>query len=177
MSNDFDLRRRLRSLSQQGLEPGRDLWPEIAGALGEWRRARRTRRLKLLAAAVLLALAGTASVRLLAPRDRLPSGAHTSLPAGSSESLRQAYLAYSAARRQLLREIDNELRSAAPEVRHEIEQSFAVIDAAIDRLQGSPATRALDRGTERDLVALYEHQLKVLQTVESRLQGIDVRQN
>lgn len=178
MSHDreSEIGRRLRALSKEGLEPGRDLWGGVERRIREHQARRQRWARGLAAAAVVVVMLGTAwtvdrvrSRSLAAPPSiALPS---RTAPAGGSPDVQRAFLEYQELRHHLGRELARELAGRPEELRREIEESLAIIDAAMQRLEESLATLPQDPKAELELVALYRRELRLLDHLDARLGG------
>lgn len=158
--------------SARGLEPGRDLWPEIEAELPPKRR--RTGRRRLLVAAALL-LSTVAVWRLLdvsdtpAPLD-LPSRSRPPLTTTSDE-LREAVGAYRSESERLLTQVARELDRYPDALGADVRSSLETFERALAELEGAVTALPGDEALETRLASLYEQQLDALRGLHGRLKG------
>lgn len=175
-----DVERRLRELSLAGVEPERDLWPGIESEIRASRLAAGTARRWLVAAAgiVLVAAAvltfrggGSESLEFDPPAAR-------ALPASSSPYLVEVFDDYDRSRAELRRALERKLadypEELTPPLAAAIETNLAVIDEAMANIERALADLPRDEELERSLVALYEHELRLLEELSARLAGSNV---
>jgi hypothetical protein len=177
-----DLEARLRALPA-GIEPPRDLWPEIAARLDERDTAGRRPRWWAQAAAVVLLVAGSSllTARLL-DRDRAgdetgPVATHAvrgieAMPAAFGPDA-QLGDEYHAARAQLTALLEERLATMPPGTRVKLEANLAElrraareINEALDEYPGDPLLEQL-------LLKTYQDELAVLANVHELTTALD----
>ena len=175
--NDEPLAEELRRLGDEGLEPPRDLWPEIREELETRKIVRRSPRWVLRAAAAVLLTTSAAMAWWLvgepAPRlleELVVQRSSGDLPATISPELRQAFDEYLAERQRLLDLVGRELESYPPEVRADVLTSIERIEDAMREIETSIGALS-ERGGEGRLAILYERELRLLRSVGARLGG------
>lgn len=178
-----DLEARLHALPS-GIEPPRDLWPEIAARLDDRGSASRRPRRWAQAAAVVLLVAGSSllTARLLdRARDGGETGPIASVPAirgieampaafGPGAQLGDEYLA---ARAQLTALLEERLATMPPATRAKLEANLAElrraareINQALDEYPGDPLLEQL-------LLKTYQDELAVLANVHELTTALD----
>ncbi|KFN50944.1 hypothetical protein [Arenimonas composti] len=133
--NDPDLRFRLRQLPRE-IEPGRDLWPDIAARLQQ--PPRRSHWRPMLAAAAVAALAIAIGAQLRTPESPvLPDPAAVAVaegPAGEGGAAGNGVLQREA--HAMAREYDAALREyAGAPVPEDLQPVLATLDASADQIQ------------------------------------------
>lgn len=187
---DLELTRDLRRLRDQGLEPRRDLWPELRARLEaetelpsprfDRAESRGSSAWRLAAAAVLVA--GLISTTLLWNRGngeesdwrQLVSRVRTQadLPSELDPATRALLSEHLREREQLLRHISASLESYPPELRSEIRRGIAEVEAAMQDLERSISSAEGDASAQAEqpeLVSLYDLELRMLRDVNERL--------
>ena len=164
----------LRRLAERGIEPERDLWPDLRREIEARPQSARPRRWWVAAAGiVLLALVAGVAWRMSQPAadpvfaefERQRS--FSDLPADSSPALQSKFAEYLAARGEILRRVGRQLQGYPPETRDEIRRSVETIERAmrdIERTMASP-----ERADETRLAELYDLELRLLGLVHQRL--------
>ena len=171
-----ELARELRQLSERGQEPAHDLWPGIRAEIGDSSAAPKLRTAWLLAAALLL---GTIGVSVWwVTRSGPDAGSSLAfartaadLPSASPASLRNTFSRYLGERQQLLERIERELDGYPVELRRDIRNNIAVIEAAMKEIEQSLSQLPAEPATEVQLAALYERELRFLRGVSERLRA------
>ena len=169
----------------QGVAPGRDLWPGIAGALEERREAPsggapRWNRLFAQAAAVLLLVGGSSGVTWLAMKQDAPLVAtepsstvlNFQPVAGSFGSQYHLGAEFVEARNDLEARLDEELERLSPETRAEVEANLNTIRAAIVEINLALANEPDNALLQQLLVNAYRDELAVMSRVDGMASSV-----
>jgi predicted anti-sigma-YlaC factor YlaD len=155
------------------VEPARDLWPGIAGRLGEPVVVRRWRHWLPLAAAAALLVTATAAITVwrVGP-GRTAATIEPGTPVVAAGLRDDAALAGAIGdcRRAAasLRAVLAQRRQAiAPATLRVIDANLAVVDGAISELDRALAAHPSNRGLEVLLAATYQRQIDLLETANS----------
>lgn len=165
----------LRALSEDGLEPERDLWPELESRIGTVPSARRPVWHYAAAAMVVVGAAAGLFWMLSGPRyatgfeSLAASRSQAQVPQASSAEFRKTFRDYLDERERILGLVAEQLRNYPPEVRNEIRHSIEVIEQAMRDIEASVATVTPDPETEARLAELYDLELRLVGVVNDRL--------
>lgn len=184
-----------------GVEPPRDLWPEIEAGirassrspvedLGRWRKARRTdtrrarpwARPSLLAAAALVLLVVGTGVGLAVSRAGGPAGPSGSVQSAGTDPADDPSFRFAAAAREVeeayepsIRELTEILETGrddlAPETVEVVEESLRIIEEAIREAREALEADPGTQGALRTLSNMYETKLQVLRTAAGLTRG------
>lgn len=187
--NDIDYERDPLMLAARqlprGMAPARDLWPGIAEAIEEQRKApSRGRpgwnRVFAQAAAVLLLVGGSSGVTWLAMKKDMPSvaaepsaGVLDFQPvAGSFGSQYHLGAEFVEARNDLEARLDEELKRLSPETRAEVEANLNTIRAAIVEINLALAKEPDNALLQQLLVNAYRDELAVMSRVDGMASSV-----
>lgn len=151
------------------VQPGRDLWPDIAASLPP-RRARRWRYLPLVATLSAVAFAGLLAVQLLIPdvQERTPGIA--TIPAQSAAQLPPEFLtaeaAYREVRAQRLADLEEQLAQLSPETRERVARSLDTIQLALVELRTALGEAPADPVLQHLLLSVYSQEMAVLGQID-----------
>lgn len=167
----------LRELAERGLEPERDLWPELQRRIVAAKGTRRP--IWYYAAAASVFVGSVAGILWILGQPHSASGLELLLssrsPAqvspASTADFQQAFRRYLDERERILGLVAEQLRDYPPEVREQIRRSMEVIERAMADIEASVAASAPDPAAEARLVKLYELELRLVGVVNERLRG------
>lgn len=152
-------------------EPEADLWPGIARQIAPARPGTLQLRWPVAAAAALALVAGSAAVTTLLTRDGSPAQTVASAPAGPAGDMPVLPAGYDEAERSLSDAIERLEQAYAaaestlpPDVRAQIGESLAALDAAISDARTRAGASPADLGAARYLTRTMQRKLDVLET-------------
>lgn len=179
---DDKLTRAARQLAT-GVEPQRDLWPDIERAISE-PVPRRSWRMPMYAqaAAVVLLIGASSGLTYLAMKDDAPVMISRVTPEytferaafGSSYTLGSDYLE---TRADVLARFERELARLAPEERQDVEQSLEVIRGAIDDINAALQQDPDNTLLQDLLMKTYHEELNVMRKVGGMTQSVMARRD
>ena len=168
----------LRRLSHEGSEPQHDLWPEIrneiervgTGSGSAW---------WLRLAAALLVVSGLVAIAWLLSRQsdtdwqalEVRARSQADLPGESNAELRAIFVRHLEEREELLRLVAQALETYPPELRRDIRENIAVIEDAMQELEGSLVELPGAPAEQLQLASLYDRELRLLRDLNARLRG------
>ena len=170
-----ELENALQELGPRGREPEHDLWPGIRDAIRQPAERRDSSRLVLLAAAMVAAAVVGVAGWWLASRAQdtvslsVATRTEADLPPGSTDELRRAFARHLDERAELLRRLETALDAYPPELRGEVQNNIAVIEAAMREIETSLDGLVDNRAEELRLATLYDQELRLLQGLNDRL--------
>jgi hypothetical protein len=182
---DLEFLRRVRNEAAalpRTLEPGRDLWPEIAARLdgarrgtvdfGRYRTRQRVPMMRYVVAAAAIALFAVALPLLVEPR---PSGVGPVDVAGaapeSDPELERVTAQYLAARDELMAALAERKDKIAPETYAVVEENLTVIASAVSEIETALAIEPESEKLERMLYAAYRSEVNLLRQAVQLSEG------
>lgn len=182
---DDKLMRAARGLATE-ISPGRDLWPGIAAAIHEPRRARWAPWLAQAAAAVLL-VGASSLLTYVAVRpdanDMPPQVVKVAMPVGLTFE-RAAFggedtlaSVFGRASGNVGSQLDRELATLSPEAREDVQRNLAVIHQAIDEIAAALEKEPDNVFLQELLVATYGDELALMNRVGSMAQRVLARKD
>jgi hypothetical protein len=184
-----DTKAGIRSLSQlaQDIPPPRDLWPGIAAEIsrdaqraGDFTGKRRSYAPSRMQWAALAAVVTALAVGMWVGRNLLPVGGTQSAPQiasnGTQDLLAAAYInpRYARERAELVRALDEKMKTLPPETQQKVTASLATIRDSITDIQAALGKDPGNALLQELLVNSYQDEMRVLTAVHEADTGREI---